>query len=528
MIRSCRHSLGLPKSLSLPLILTLMFVPGATRTCAAVDSRQALQRAADLAQQGKLEEADKQAHLALPDPSTRAVAYSILGAIRLQQKRVAESIEFLQNAIQLEPRLIGARQTLAEAYTVQGNAEAALNLYREVLKLDPGNSPARLALARSAAEKGNYRESLALALPAMADVKQLPDGLYLLATDYVNTDNRSAVADLAKDWMQLTGVPEDWSIKFAVLLAKNGAAPEAAQILERINQSGTHSFALAFNLAGVYLLNNDPKRALENYDAALSVGPTSLPALTQAALVAERQADLERSLSYWMRAKKLAPDDPEILFGFGRVCLKMDLLEDAEPVLTKAAGLRAEDASYQYMLASAKVGKKQFDAAQTILEKLVVKNPGDSQLQYALGSVLYLKGHLPDAASHLAESVRLQPHQAASYYYLALIARDQGKDAEAIEKLQSLLKQHPEHAPSCEALGELLMSARQYPEAESNLKKAVHLDPKSVKANYQLGLLLSRMGQKEEADKQLALAKSLRVEDEKTSHLQLRLLDPEQ
>ena len=112
-----------------------MFVPGATRTCAAGDSRQALQRAADLAQQGKLEEADRQAHLALPDPSTRAVAYSILGAIRLQQKRVAESIKFLQNAIQLEPQLIGARETLAEAYTVQGNAEAALNLYRETIAL---------------------------------------------------------------------------------------------------------------------------------------------------------------------------------------------------------------------------------------------------------------------------------------------------------------------------------------------------------------------------------------------------------
>jgi len=77
-------------------------------------------------------------------------------------------------------------------------------------------------------------------------------------------------------------------------------------------------------------------------------------------------------------------------------------------------------------------------------------------------------------------------------------------------------------------LGELLMNARRYPEAEENLEKAVHLNPKSVKANYQLGLLLSRMGNKQEADKQLEFAKSLRVEDEKTSRLQLRLLDPDQ
>jgi hypothetical protein len=55
----------------------------------------------------------------------------------------------------------------------------------------------------------------------------------------------------------------------------------------------------------------------------------------------------------------------------------------------------------------------------------------------------------------------------------------------------------------------------------------VALTPKSVKANYQLGLLLARTGRREEADRQLALAKTLREDDDATSRLQLRLLDPE-
>ena len=70
------------------------------------------------------------------------------------------------------------------------------------------------------------------------------------------------------------------------------------------------------------------------------------------------------------------------------------------------------------------------------------------------------------------------------------------------------------------------MSAHRYPEAETSLEKAIRLNPKSVKANYQLGLLLARMGKKDEADKQLEVAKSLRKEDEESSRLQLRLLDP--
>ena len=44
---------------------------------------------------------------------------------------------------------------------------------------------------------------------------------------------------------------------------------------------------------------------------------------------------------------------------------------------------------------------------------------------------------------------------------------------------------------------------------------------------FPLGLLLARTGRKEEADKQLATAKSLREEDDRTSRLQLRLLEPE-
>jgi len=495
---------------------------------ALADSRQALQSAAELVEQGHLDEADQQAHLALSDPRTRAAACSVLGTIRLQQKRIPESVNFFKEAVRLEPRLIGARLSLAEAYMAQGKQPAAAAMYRRVLELDQSNAAARFALARIESEKGDYRQSLKVAKPILPELKKAPEGLMLLATDYLKTGDRGAAEDLSKDWIRLHEVPVDWSIRFALLLANGGATNEAIDVLESARKQSAPSYELAFNLAGLYLLNNNPTLALSQYDVALSSKPESIPTLRQAATIAEKQGHLERSLSYWMRAKKIEPDDPEILLSFGRVCLKMDLLDDAESALTRAAELRPDDPVYLYTLASAKVGKKQYDAAQSIFEKLEQKQQHDSQIQYALASVLYLEGKVAEAATHFTESVRLQPHQLASYYYLALIARDQGNESEAIEKLEKLLQQYPEHAPSREALGELLMSARRYPEAENNLQKAVQLNPKSVKANYQLGLLLSRMGKKGEADKQLGFAKTLRTEDEANSRLQLRLLEPEQ
>jgi tetratricopeptide (TPR) repeat protein len=529
VIGSCKHTLGCaPKFLACRFLLGCAFLLLFTSVDTRADGHHALQKAADLVQQGRLDEADQQAHLALSDPQTRAAACSVLGTIRLQQKRIPESVSFFQEAIRLEPRLVGARLSLAEAYTAQGKQAMALAMYRRVLELDSTNALARFALAKVESEKGNYRESLAIAKPILPELKKSPEGLLVLVTDYMKTGDRSAAEDLSKDWIQLPEVPVDWSIEFALLLANGGVTNEAIDVMESARKGSPPSYELAFNLGGLYLLNNNPTLALAQYDLALNSRPDSLPALRQAAFVAEKQANLERSLSYWMRAKKIEPDNPEILLGFGRVCLKMDLLQDAEPALTRAVDLRPDDPTYLYTLASAKVGKKEYEAAQSIFEKLEGKQPQDSQIQYALGSVLYLEGHLADAAGHFNASVRLQPKQLASYYYLALIARDQGNESEAIEKLKKLVQDYPEHALSRETLGELLMSARQYPEAESNLEKAVELDPKSVKANYQLGLLLSRMGKTQEADKQLEYAKTLRTEDEKSSRLQLRLLDPDQ
>jgi tetratricopeptide (TPR) repeat protein len=430
---------------------------------ARASGSEALQTAARLVQQGQLADAELQAKRALDDPATRAAAYSVLGTISFRQNRLDDSVALFKKAIQLDDALVGAHLSLAEVYILQGKDALAVPPLQRVVKLDAS---------------------------------------------------------------RLADAPADFALKFGVLLATHGAAPEAITILERVRKTSGPSYELAFNLAGAYLLNDDPARALDSYDAALAIKPESAPALRQAAAVAERRGELERSLSYWLRAKKIRPDDPEILLGFGRVCLRMDLLEDAEPALVEAARLRPDDPSYQYTLAAAKMGKRQFDAARALIEPLVEKRPRDPQLQYALGSILYLQGHLDDAALHLRESLRLQPEQLASQYYLALVLRDQRNDAEAVAMLQNLLQRFPDHAIANEALGGLLMSAQRYDEAERHLRNAIRLNPKLVKANYQLGLLLARTGRKAEADRQLALAKSLREEDETTSRLQLRLLDP--
>jgi tetratricopeptide (TPR) repeat protein len=524
-----RGPAGLSRCLCVVAVLTAWLPAVATSGSQSTsgDGRQALEAAVALVQQGKLGEADRQAQRALADPQTRAVAHSILGTIRLQQNRLDESVALLGEAIRLEPRLVGAQLTLAQVYALQNRPDLALARFRKVLELDPDNPPARLALARSEVEKGDYAQALKLTEPVHAALRGSAEGLYVIAAALLKTGRREEAARLAADWSRVPDVPQEASIAFGLLLVQGGAIDEGTAVLEGARTAGPPTYELAFNLAGAYVMKKDAVRALEQYDAALTIRPDALDALRLAAGLAERNGELERSLSYWLRAKKLAPDDPDILLGFGRVCFKMDLLDDAEPALAKAASLKPGDIPYQYTLAAVKVGKRQYDEARSLLGPLVEAHPADAHLRYAIGTVLYTQGHLQEAAEHLRASIRLEPDQLPSHYYLALVARDEGRHEEAIAMLETLLGRHPDHAASCEALGGLLMSAGRYEEAERLLRKATELNPSSVRANYQLGLLLARTGRKEEAARQLAHAKELRQDEEASSRLQLRLLDPD-
>jgi tetratricopeptide (TPR) repeat protein len=493
----------------------------------SVDGRDALRSAVALVQQGKLDEAERHARRALDAPETRAVACSVLGTIKLQQNQLDESARLLAEAVRLEPRLVGAQLTLAQVYALQQKPDLAQARFRTVLELDSGNPTARLALARAELEKGNYQQALTLTEPAAAALRQTPEGVYVLAAALLKTGRREEAISLADGWHRLPGVPPAASIAFGLLFLRQGEVDPGIGVLEAARKAGPSTVELLVNLAGAYLMKKDAARALAEYDAALTLEPEALEPLRLAAAAAERNGELERSLSYWLRAKKLTPDDPVVLLGFGRVCFKMDLLDDAEPALAKAAALKPGDVAYQYTLAAVKVGKRQYDEARRLLEPLVEVHATDAHLRYALGTVLHTQGHLREAAEHLRASIRLEPDQLPSYYYLALVTKDQGRNEEAIGILQQLLGRHPDHAAANETLGMLLMGAQRNAEAERHLRAAVRLNPKSVRANYQLGLLLARLGKREEADRQLANAKTLREEDEASSRLQLRLMDPD-
>ena len=489
-----------------------------------------IEKAANLLNQGQMDQAETEARQALKNPSTRPLALAMLGTIRLREGQYGESESFLTEAVALNPQLLGARTNLGNAYLLENKPVLARKSFREVLTRDPGNVNARLGLAKVEASVRNYQESLRIADPIVSQLCESDDGVLLLATDYGALGKKEELKALVRSWHDLPAPPsDDLSLEFAKVLIAYGMNSEAREVLEdeEANIARHPSAATALKLGEGYLSLGLLGRAEQSFELALTFEPACAICNQKLADIAERQGNGEKALAYLLKAKQQEPENPQILFEFGKVCLERSLLEDALPALEKAASLEPDHDPYVYVLASAQVAKGNLPKAASLLSGLLRKHPQDSVLNYAVGAVYYLEGNYSEAESSLKQSLKTQPDQVAASYYLALTYDSIGREDQAAAVFREVLKSHPEHAPSYTKLGGILLRQHQYEEAQRNLTRAVSLDPHSVEAHYQLGLLLRRLGKINESENELRESRRLEAERSGQSDVRLRLLLPE-
>lgn len=506
-------------------LFVFVFVVAAT-TCAQTTHIEA---AGQLLSNGDTVQAEAEARKALQVPSTRALALAMLGTIRLQQGKIEESTKFLEQALALNPKLVGARTTLGNAYAFGGKPELAAKCFLQVLKVDPGNLDARFDLFKLEASRRNFKKSLDVARPIMVQVLESEEGIVTLASDYAALGRTEELRDLLPHWQKLPEPADDLAFDFGDTLLAYGMKAEAATLFEeeegRVAAHPVSSRAL--KLANAFLSLGLLDRAEKNAQLAWSLNGECIACYETLAQIAEHQDNSEKALAYLVAAKKRAPDDPEVLFQFGKVCLERNLIQDALTALSRAMELEPGNDSYVYVLGSADVAAENYAGALKLFQQLLKKHPQDPILTYAVGAVHYLKGEYGQAEAFLKQSLEVQPNQVAASYYLGLTYDAMGEDERAIPVFRDLLKNNPKHTPSYVKLGGILVRAHQYEEAQEKLQRAVALDPDSVEAHYQLGMALRRLGKTADADSELAQSHKLEAEQGAKRDLRLRLLLPE-
>ena len=459
---------------------------------------------------GQLDAAEKTLWTVLSADPNDSEALTLLGIVRGRQKRYAEAEALFRRVLQLAPKSLVAHRNLAEALIAQNKPGAALDEYKEVAKLAPGDYSARVELARLHLGRGEFAAALSN-LESIPKDRFPSDAIPAQAASLLGLGRREEAAALIPRAKQ--------SPKLAAELAEvflDGNAPEYAIQTADAALAGTQRApARLYYIKGRALqATGNSSAALTNLQQALARDPNSVDILIAIAALEASRNNHEKSLDLLKRAYVLQPESPAVLRPLVVEGMKAGQRKTALAAAQALADESADNLGDLYLAAAAMLEGQDFETASSIFQKYVAQRPEDSKAFLGLGISELAQQHYEEAAKALTRSLQLDPNQADAEYQLGVLADRKGDSAQAIQHFERAVQLQPQHGKALASLGEQYLQAGDLDKAESVLERSVSINPNVAKSQYDLALVLSKLGKTEEAKHHMERSRALTAEDE--------------
>ncbi len=424
-----------------------------------------------------------------------AEAHFDLGLVRQRQDQSDAAIREFRLALQYDPGLLQARCALGSVLPDPAGAEAE---FRKALAVNPQLVCALDGLAQVLLNGGRYDAALDAWRQAVRIQPDAPDLQLALAT---------ATYKAAKA-REDDGLPP----------VDGAGVADAIRLLSDLLSKHPDITAAHFTLANIYANEHRFREAADEYRVVVRQTPTNDPTNT-AALAAEVKAlvDVTAYTDAFAPAREYVrqkPDDPSGHVLLGMVYRGLGDYAKAEPELELGAAKAPDDfeARYQLGFVLARLGKPEEALPQ--LRKAVALNPGDKSAQFQLAAVLRTLGQSQEA-NKIVEQFRkttdteFRSSQLTSDGIKANDLLQAGQPAQAAEIYRHMLAENAHSAWTAYNLALALEAMHDTKGAEDALRSGIDMDPKLAKTRAELGQLELTDGDMESAQKWLQSALDL-------------------
>ena len=478
----------------------------------ADEDSQKVARVAALIQTGKLDQAEGLLWEVLTQHPENAEALNLLGSVRFEQKRFAESETLLRRATSLAPDLLPAYINLACVFRAQAETDKEVATLLDALRLAPSDAEVNSGLAAAYLKQNDYPRALE-ALQRIP-LQHRPDrALPLLAASYLGLGRVAEARSLATAIASRAQKNPSLRVEYAQVLLDFDLTNDALAILEAAQKQQAPTSALFIALGRARERKDDILLAQKDFRRAVDLDATSIEALQALARVLAARGQWEKSLEFLSRARVAAPDAPDVLRKFAAASLHAGHTGDAVDAALHLVKLRPDEPEALYLLGVAQLQAGDTEEARSTIEKYTKLRPQDPLAFLALGMAAAGLRDFPAARENLEQSIKLDPNQVEAYYQLALISRDQGDNQSAISQLMKAVAVDPKHAQAHALLGTLYLQQRRYDKAQEHLTRAAELAPSFPDTHYQLGLLYARLNQRERAQREMEQFHKLKLKE---------------
>jgi tetratricopeptide (TPR) repeat protein len=491
---------------TLVLFTVLMFLAA---SLVADEDSQKLDRSATLIQAGKLDLAEGLLWEVLTRQPENAQALNLLGNVRLQQKRFAESETLLRRATSLAPELLPAYINLAAVFHAQGETDKEIVALLDAARLAPTDSDVNCGLAAAYLKENDFHRALDT-LERIPRARRLDKVLPLLAASYSGLGRVTEARALAPAVEARAAKNPALRVEFAEVLLDFNLTNDALAILEAAQKQQPPTSELFFALGRARERKGELVLAQKDFRRAVDLDPNSVNALQALARILAGQGQWGKSLELLSRARIVAPDSPDVLRKFVAVSLHAGHTTNAKDAAQQLVKLQPDEPEDRYMLGVAQFQNGDLEEARSTLENYTKLRPQDPLAFLALGMIENGLSNFPLARANFQQSIILDPNQVEAFYQLAVISRDLGDNTAAISELEKAIAVNPKYAQAHDLLGTLYLQQRQYDKAQEHLTRAEELAPNFPDTHYQLGLLFARLNQRDRAQREMEQFRKLK------------------
>lgn len=395
---------------------------------------------------------------ALPDADRRAWAEAFgVGKQQLQAKKLMEARVQLEKAVLLAPEHAESQYLLGKACDALGEWDDARNAYR--LACDADASPIRRLSGINTASREVADEYGALLVDAdRVFEEQSENGLvgFNLVKDYVHPtrEGHELIAWHVWDAIEQSG----W-------LGKNAAAKRDVYervIANRPRVITTNNAVWFFNQGVLLEKQSELKGAIENYQEALRLRPTYVPAMCNLGALLAKTGRFSEAVSVLEQAVTMDPDEPGVHNNLAGALRSLG---------------RLEEAIVHYEL------------------ELQSKGPDQASVHRNLGMALQGLRRFDDAVKHYQEALRIEPDSSIAHAYWGSLLLAQGDEEQAVTHFEQAVQLDPDSADNYSNLGVALMRLRRFAESIQNYQRALQINPRNASTHNNLALAYAQSGQ---------------------------------
>jgi tetratricopeptide (TPR) repeat protein/4-amino-4-deoxy-L-arabinose transferase-like glycosyltransferase len=392
-------------------------------------------------------------------------------------------------------------------YSYADQLEAAIEEFRETIKLDPDFEKPHITLGLALAKQGkmaeaihHYSEALRIKPSSVKAHNNL--GAALAA--------RGAINEAVEHYSEALRIRPDVAVynNLGLALATEGKIADAIHYYSEALQMKPDFVEVHNNLGLALAAQGRITEAMGQYSEALRIKPDYAKAHNNLGLALAKQGKTAEAIRHFSEALQSEPNYAKAHNNLGLALAKQGRTTEAIQHFSEALRIEPDYVNAHNNVGFALAGQGRIDEAISHYSEALRIEPDSVEAHNNLAAILARKGKIEAAIFHLQEALRLRPGQTDTLNNLNKLLAAREKVDEAVMKIQNALKDKPEDPVLHYRLGNLYEKKGEWDKAIDHYQKALAIQPTLSQALNSLAIIYAT---RKEYDKALSFFKRITV-----------------